>query len=179
MFGVGLAAVLMRRRRLTNIPDQPIADPPPSTFAKATLKRPARFFSYSLRTLLVFTTVIAITCFVGLRWTHIAILLVSLLLAIVVTIATVRFRRKTRRNTQHWYRTVGFGSYALVTGVAWVCFYVLSAGPVFGLLDWLDAPQDVEMAVILTIYRPFVWVEYAPFRDHGLLEWYFDQWGIS
>ncbi|HJQ78993.1 MAG TPA: hypothetical protein VJ828_03515, partial [Lacipirellulaceae bacterium] len=141
-----------------------------------------RLSSYSLRTLLITTTVIAILCVVGRKWPHADVLIVSFLLTAALTVATIRHWRRARPPVNLFNRRLAISGLSLVTVLACLWCYLLSAGPVIATLDWLDAPHDVKWAFLLTVYRPLIWVEtlspLSPLDRWPLLEWYFAGWGI-
>jgi hypothetical protein len=141
--------------------------------------RPPRIASYSLRTQLIATTAIAILCVVGRKWPHVDVLIISLSLAAALTFATIRsWRRRLYPAGRLNSRVMKIGL-SVVTLLAWLWCYLLSAAPVLATLDWLDAPQDVRMAFLLTVYRPLIWVNaLSPLDRWQLVEWYFAGWGI-
>jgi hypothetical protein len=57
----------------------------------------------------------------------------------------------------------------------WV--YLLSVGPMLGLLYKLDAGEDVRSVVIYTAYRPLVYMDkHIPLNRWRWLESYVDAW---
>jgi hypothetical protein len=107
------------------------------------------------------------------------LLIVSLALAAALTIATIRFWRQRSHPAGRFNRRLMKSGLSVVTLLAWLWCYLLSAAPVLATLDWLDAPQDVRMALFLTVYRPLIWVNaLSPLDRWQLVEWYFAGWGI-
>jgi len=69
------------------------------------------------------------------------------------------------------------GLRVVVVLIAWTWCYVLSAGPVLSLVRLFDAPDDVRMAISLTVYWPLTWLSvHSGQVCLGLLEWYFRAW---
>jgi hypothetical protein len=69
----------------------------------------------------------------------------------------------------------GLGMRWIATGCAAVIFYVLSTSPMMALADSLHAPDDVRMAIGLTVYRPLLWWGDA-FDTVPFLRWYDRAW---
>jgi hypothetical protein len=179
MAGVGVA-VLMFRKRKRAAAVQGTADCLPKTSQQASACHSARFLSYSLRTLLLVTTAVAVLCVTVPRWPHVVLLVSAVLIAFLLTRAASRYRRSSRFARGSALRRTGFALRTAAAGLAWCCCYVLSAAPVLSLADWLRAPDDVRMAIILTIYRPLFWISVYISRDvFSPLEWYFKAWGIN
>jgi hypothetical protein len=172
---VVFAARGWRRARLQSSPatnQQPVA-------VEIAAARPPRIASYSLRALLIATTVIAILCAVGRKWPHVDVLIISVALAAALTIATIRGWRQRSQPSNRFNSRLMKSGLSMVTLLAWLWCYLLSVAPVVATLDWLDAPQDVKMAFLLTVYRPLIWVNVlSPLDSWPLVEWYFAGWGI-
>jgi hypothetical protein len=136
-----------------------------------------RFFSYSLRTLLIVTTGIAVLCLAVPRWPHVVLLVFTVLCAMRFTRGASRYqRRRNNAKSDRLWRPIGIAWRNVAAGVTWCCAYILSAGPVIALIDRFADQQDVRMAVMLTIYRPIYWLWiYGP-NIGWLLELYYNAW---
>ncbi len=150
----------------------------PTTSHETAAQRSEPLFSYNLRTLLATTTGVAVLCLMIPRWPHIALLSSAILAAAVLTRVSFRYQRADRSALSRRRRMVGSGIRWVAAGLAFLCCYVLSVGPVLSLLDWLQAPHDVRMAVALTIYRPIYWITLISPNVLSPLDWYFNAWGI-
>jgi hypothetical protein len=175
---VGLAVFIIRRQKRTSL-IQSTVDYLPQNSERSSNHSSKRIFSFSLRTLLLVTSAVAVLCLVVPRWPHIVLLLSTVLIALLCTRAMWRFRRTCNDGGGSGHRRVGFVVRAFATGLSWCCCYVLSVAPVLTLVEWLQAPSDVRMAIILTVYRPLVWISKYVSLDGMLpLDWYFNAWGI-
>jgi hypothetical protein len=107
------------------------------------------------------------------------VLIISVALATALTITTIRSWRRVRQPLNFVKSRLPIGSLSIVTMLAWLWCYLLSAGPIIATLDWLDAPHDVRMVALRTVYRPLIWADgLLSFERWALLEWYFESWGI-
>jgi hypothetical protein len=132
-----------------------------------------RRYRYSLRTLLLVTTAIAIGCMVFPRWPRVALLAAAVVVAVSLTWTASRYGRMASVPRLSSGRA-GFRLRVAAAALAWLGAYALSVAPVARLLNWLDAPQDVRMAVLLTVYRPYLWLsQIDSLRQIPWLEWYF------
>lgn len=170
-------AVMMVGKRKRAVAGQETTEFFTESSRKASVHRSAWFFSYSLRTLLLVTTAVAILCVTVPRWPHVVLLFSAVSIAIFLTRIASRYRRSSRSVRRSSWRRLGFVLRAAAAGLAWCAVYVLSVAPVLYLVDWLRAPDDVRMAIILTIYRPLHWISLH--TSNGIfspLEWYFRAW---
>ena len=175
------STVLIVRRRRRADGNRPIASRRLSTTHETTT-RPGSPFSFGLRTLLMATTSVAVLCLVIPRWPHIVLLTFVVLTAIFLTHALWRYRRANRSGQSRLRRTTGIGLRYIAAGLAWLSAYILSVAPVLSLVYWLRAPDDVRMAVIFTVYRPIIWIQWlwtVVFSSlESCLQWYDRAWGV-
>lgn len=144
---------------------------PPQPLSNDSCNRVGQF---SLRTLLVIVTSVALLCGIGPRWPHIALLATSLIVALVLSRRTVRNWHANRSSHGGVLRTLMFASLLIATLFSWCAFYVLTATPVNRALLASDVPEDARLAVVMTAYRPLIWAHgYVPFE---LLRWYERAW---
>ena len=129
-------------------------------------------YSFSLRTLLIFVTVAAAMCGLWTLWPHVAVFIGSIVVAIVLS--RFAFRQLHPRGRSRGWRFVVL---VPVVTVAWLWIYLLSVGPVLGLLHRLDAGDDVRSVVICTAYRPLVYLDkHIPLNRWHWLDSYVDAW---
>lgn len=153
---VGVTFFIVRRRKKVTVAQQ-TADGLLELSHYYPPQLSTRRYRYSLKTLLLVTTAIAITCLTLPRWPRVSLFVTALFVAITLTRAASRYTRRTSVS-QLSGRRRGLIIRVAVACLAWVGCYILSVAPVTSLLRWLDAPQDVRMAVQLTVYRPFTWL---------------------
>lgn len=143
--------------------------------SQSTVEPPSRATNhrlrYRMRTLFVLTFIVAALCVATQRWPHVVVLLAFIVAAILLTRASLRLRRSQKFKSLI-HRRLLIALSLSVAGLAWFGCYILSAGPVVQLINWLDVPDDVRMAIGLTFYRPLSW---AP-DDFWPLKWYFSAW---
>jgi hypothetical protein len=173
ILATGLVIPRMRRAVVTDSNEHNLQpELPPSQ-----VRRSAKFGSFSLRTLLLLTTAVALLCCLVPRWPHIALLVSAVLIAVLLTRAAIRYRATSQQIGSRGRRRAKFRILAVAAGLAWFGFYILTAAPVLSFVEWLDAPADVQMAVIMTVYRPLVWIHiYPSLYMFFPLKWYFRAW---
>jgi hypothetical protein len=176
IIAAAITVVVHRRRHATT--REPNSIQLPTTSHKTAGQRSRLCFSYNLRTLLATTTGVAVMCLMIPRWPHVALLSSAVLAAAVLTRVSLSYQRADRSALSRRRRMVEGGIRWTAAGLAFLSCYVLSAGPVLSLLDWLQAPHDVRMAVALTIYRPIFWITLISPDVLSPLDWYFNAWGI-
>lgn len=175
---VGGVAVMMVRKRKRAVAGQETNEFLAESSRQAAVHHSTRSIRYSVRTLLLITTVVAVLCVTVPRWPHLVLFFSVVSIAIFLTRVASRYRRSSRLVRGSKWPRIGFTWRAAVTVLAWCAVYVLSVGPVIGLADWLRAPVDVRMAIILTIYRPLYWISvHTSHNVFSALEWYFRSWG--
>jgi hypothetical protein len=179
VIAIGLLAVallLTRWRRRAGI-RRTSAFEPGTEDLQSTSQQISKPYRYSLRSLLVATTVVAVLCLTLPRWPHVVLLAIVVMFTVLLTRSTLQYwghpTRARRRSRRMWEVGLRF----IATATTWLCCYILSFAPILSFLDW-HAPEDVRMAVLLTLYRPIFWIRLVWPDVFTPLEWYLKAWGI-
>jgi hypothetical protein len=178
--GIGLIVILFQRRRPVNLVARAALVNGPSPGLQPTTTISKGLASFSLQTLLVVTTAVAFVIGIGYRWPHIVLLVGSFVFAALLTRRTIRDWRLCRTLGCTRGQRVRLGIHVAFVLLAWPWCYLLSVGPVMGLIHSTGAPDDVRWAIILTVYRPLLWLDVYVGADwFAPLEWYFRAWGLT
>jgi hypothetical protein len=173
LLAVARLAIRWRRRAKA---DQQLGPARKTAERQTTVQELGKPYSFSLRSLLVATTIVAVLCLTIPRWPHVVLLAFFILAAVFFTRSTLRYCRRDSSALRGSRRKWGIGLRFAATATLWLSLYFLSAGPVLGFLSWRGAPEDVRMAVILTAYRPLTWIEDVKPDAFGPFLWYFHAW---
>lgn len=179
LFAFGVAVRITRKRRTAST-NPPTAICSPQTPQPIAIRQSRRLFSFSLRTLLLLIALVAVLCLAVPRWPHVILLFAAVLIAVYAKHSAIRYRSVGQVARIRGQRRAGFGIRVAVAILAWCCCYFLSVAPVLRFVEWVHAPDDVRMAIILTVYRPLVWISSCTSTNiFWPLEWYSRAWGID
>ena len=131
-------------------------------------------FSFSLKKLLIVATAVSMACGLLVKLPQVAVF--ALAIASAVTIS-YRLRQSARRIGSLQNRSLRYGLLYPAAVCLWFSVYVLSPGPVLGLLHRFRAGDDVRIALGLTIYYPLELVAtLLPSDVLRPLDAYMDSW---
>jgi len=135
-------------------------------------------FSFSLRSIILFTTLVAILCFVLSVAPHAAVLLACLLISIMLTIAILRIRRNLDLRPTNFRMVFFHWMLVTLTLTSWFSCYALSLAPTMSALQALGAPYDVRMVVARIPYAPVYFIlTSTSLKTNKTVEDYFGDWG--
>jgi len=172
---VAISYLLIQRVRKRNLPagEEPVLRP-----KKGVRGSQKGLFSFSLRSMLLVTTVVAILCFVFSVAPHVAVLLTCFLTSIVFTIVTLRIRHHLDLRPTNLRMVLFNWMPVTLTLASWFSCYALSLAPTMGVLQALDAPHDVRMVVARVPYAPVYFIlTSTSLETNKTVENYFGDWG--
>jgi hypothetical protein len=131
-------------------------------------------FQFSLRTILLVVTGLAISLAMLVQVPHVFIFIVCAICAVVASLAAYRFIKNFRPR-------IGFVFVAITTFAAsiavWTLFYVLSLGP---FITFCEMERTItgqhHLGRLADVYRPALRLSHLDFFRLGFFRWYVAQW---
>ncbi len=137
------------RSRRTRIGKAPVPDA-----IDATPTQEGGRFQYSLRSLMIFVTAIAVLCSICRTWPHVGVFVSGLSLAMFLTGLLLRGRRRSARRRRTLAARAGRALFWVVTLASWCVAYALSFAPALALVGYCGGQHDVRMVLAQTLYAP-------------------------
>jgi hypothetical protein len=137
---------------------------------------PARM-RFSLRSLLIFTTVVA--GFFGLFGIapRLAIFLLSCTISILLAVAVSRAQRRVRHLPRFAWPRWGTVLLALVCLQSWLLTYALSFPAALRMADAVNIPEDARLVIEYVPYGPLIWgLSRSRLAQHEAVQWYSRWW---
>jgi len=146
---------------------------------KTVARRQAHYFSFNLRSLFLATTLVALLCYSFIAFPHVAVLFSAFLVAIGFTVATIRAKNLAAGRISTFLEKAVRSSLMSITIFSWLFCYILSLAPIMGILESLDTPYDVKMAVAKVPFAPaYLLLTRTSLEKSEVVERYFDAWQV-
>lgn len=86
-------------------------------------------------------------------------------------------KQRTPHTRRRWSRQLYRATVWIWVLTTWALLYILSLGPVLGIIDRLNWPHDCRQFVVTTVYAPLWWLsQHHPAFDSRPIKWYVDAW---
>jgi hypothetical protein len=158
------------RKRVRNI--TPKVPPPPNCLQEQT--KPARWQTYSLRSLMIVVTAVGISCVVP----HISVLLLGMVAVLLSTRHLVRTRRRFAGPPKSWAVKRRLAVLWMGALASWLLLYALSMAPAMAFVAYWHWPHDFRIAFAKVVYGPVWWLLMnTPIGTWRVIELYFEAWG--